>query len=120
VKVCGGVYFKACGAALAALAACWFMAAPNEAVAAKTCSQTANPVCAVAPDGSSTVYTNKCLARAADARVLHAGKCQGPICMELYLPVCATNPDTHQPQTYSNQCFADVAKATVTSKGACS
>jgi Kazal-type serine protease inhibitor-like protein len=86
---------------------------------AQTCPTTSSPVCAVSADGTRSVYTNECLADAAKARVLHPGNCQGPICMELYLPVCATNPTTQQPQTYSNQCFADVANAKVISQGAC-
>jgi Kazal-type serine protease inhibitor domain len=88
-------------------------------VAAQTCPTTSSPVCAVAADGTRSVYANECLADAAKARVLHAGNCQGPICMELSLPVCATNPTTQQPQTYSNQCFADAGNAKVISQGAC-
>jgi hypothetical protein len=100
------------------LAIGWTAFAP-EAAAAQNCPATATPVCAAAPDGSRAVYPNECLAAAANARVLHAGNCQGPVCMELYLPVCATNPATQQPQTYSNQCFADAANAKVIDQGAC-
>lgn len=42
----------------------------------------------------------------------------GCICMEIYLPVCATPPNGAK-QTYSNACFAKCAKATVIHKGPC-
>jgi hypothetical protein len=100
------------------LASIW-LAFGSLPVVAQTCPTTSSPVCAVSPDGTRSVYTNECLADAAKARVLHPGNCQGPICMELYLPVCATNPTTQQPQTYSNQCFADAGNAKVISQGAC-
>ena len=41
------------------------------------------------------------------------------ICTEIYQPVCGTNQNGKQ-VTYSNACFARVAKATNVTPGACS
>jgi hypothetical protein len=107
-------------ALLSAAALATAMAAmPRDAVAAPKCSEIYTPVCAVAPSGMNQTYTNACFARAAHARILHAGACAGPICFFIFEPVCARNPVTHRPQTYSNQCAADDAHATLIHTGAC-
>ena len=94
-------------------------AASGASAAEATCPQGNGLVCAMTPDGKQSEFANACLAANANARVLNAGECQRVFCMELYQPVCATNPGTGRPQTYSNQCFADAAKATLIAPGPC-
>jgi hypothetical protein len=104
-------------AALATVAAV-ILAAPGTA-GAQACPQVYEPVCAVTPGGTRSVFGNRCLAAAARARVLNAGACEQRVCMELYMPVCAVNPQTRRPETYSNKCFADAAKARLVAEGPC-
>jgi hypothetical protein len=108
-----------------ALLSCAVLAAaittmPRDAVAApKVCSDLYAPVCGVAPNGTNETYSNACFARQAHARILHPGRCIGPICILIFDPVCARNPKTHRPQTYSNLCAAEDAHATLIHNGAC-
>jgi hypothetical protein len=76
--------------------------------------------CVVEKDGfRHTDWTNPCFAAQRGARVLHLGACEGPICTQLWQPVCSINPNTGRRQTYANQCWSDVANATLIHKGAC-
>ncbi|MGB8279156.1 MAG: hypothetical protein WCF20_14665 [Methylovirgula sp.] len=43
---------------------------------------------------------------------------KGCICMEVYLPVCATLPNGEK-KTFSNACFAKCAKAKIIHEGPC-
>jgi hypothetical protein len=103
-------------ALLAGIAA--FISTPREAQAA-FCPQYYRPVCAVNPAGMRQTYTNAVCARVAHARILHRGKCVGPICSFIFLPVCALNPFTHLPQTYPNFCIAETSDATFLHNGKC-
>jgi hypothetical protein len=94
------------------------LAAPSQA-AAKLCPQVERPVCAVNLAGARRTYTNACFARLAHARILHPGRCVGPICFFLFKPVCALNPVTHKRQTYPNLCAAENADASLIHDGPC-
>ena len=76
------------------------------------------PVCALKPDGTRETFSNACVARSAHARVLHSGKCNGPICTFVFLPVCARDPQGF-PRTYPNFCVAENDNAVFLHKGAC-
>jgi hypothetical protein len=76
--------------------------------------------CVVEKDGARhDAWTNSCLAKQAGLKYLHAGACEGPICTNIYAPVCSINPKTGRPHTYANQCWSDVANAVLLHKGAC-
>jgi hypothetical protein len=94
-------------------------ATPNQAAAATLCPEIFMPVCAVNPAGTRQTYTNSCFAHVAHARVLHPGRCIGPICFFHVSPVCAINPKTHKRQTYPNLCAAENADAMLVHDGAC-
>jgi hypothetical protein len=94
------------------------LATPSQA-APKACPDIYQPVCAVNPAGGRETYPNACSAQRAHARMLHTGRCVGPICFFIFNPVCARNPATHKPQTYSNLCAAENANATLIRDGAC-
>jgi len=103
-------------ALLAGLASASF--APQEAAARpKICPQIFEPVCAVTRTGARESFANACQAQAAHARVLHAGRCIGPICI-FFRQVCARVPG-HKPQTFSSVCTAEQANATVLHDGPC-
>lgn len=105
-------------AATAALAAS--IPACVRAQAGKICPQFVTDYCVVEKDGvRHTASTNPCFAEERGARVLHMGACEGPICAQIYLPVCSTDPVTGQKKTYPNSCMSDVANATFIHKGKC-
>lgn len=92
----------------------------DRAEAAAICPQYLAQYCVVEKDGfRHTAWTNPCFAKAEGLRVLHLGACQGPICSDIYVPVCSINPATGRQKTYPNQCQSDVANATLVHKGRC-
>jgi hypothetical protein len=103
---------------LCALIAGLWTAAPAPAAAApKICPTIFAPVCAVTPNGARETFSNSCLAQQAHARVLHTGRCIGPICIS-FKQVCARVPG-HKPQTFASVCTAEQANATVLHDGPC-
>src|ERR1700741_1068305 len=93
---------------LSALIAGLWTAAPAPAAAAPTiCPTIFAPVCAVTPSGGRETFSNACLAQQAHARVLHTGRCIGPICIS-FKQVCARVPG-HKPQTFASVCTAEQA-----------
>jgi hypothetical protein len=86
---------------------------------ARICPPILAPVCAVNPDGTRQTYSSPCIARLHHAKVLHRGKCLGPVCNMLWMPVCARNPVTKLPQTFSSLCWAEVHNAVFLYNGAC-
>jgi hypothetical protein len=52
------------------------------------------------------------------ARIIVAQNASPEICTEVYQPVCGTDPNGMR-KTYSNACFARVAKATGVAPGEC-
>jgi hypothetical protein len=111
-----------CGALVATLAMTGaFMTAllaPSPASAAiKICPAIFEPVCAVKRDGTRETFGNACLAKRDHARILHTGRCFGPICA-FFGEVCARVPG-HRPQTFSSACTAEQANATVLHNGPC-
>jgi hypothetical protein len=93
-------------------------AAPAPAAAApKICPTLYAPVCAVTRKGVRETFANSCLAQQAHARILHDGRCIGPICIS-FKQVCARVPG-HKPQTFASVCAAEQANATVLHDGAC-
>jgi hypothetical protein len=109
---------RVCTLLFALLAGIAGLATPSQA-APKICSDIFQPVCAVSPAGARETYPNACSAVRAHARMLHTGRCIGPICFFIFNPVCARNPATHKPQTYPNLCAAETANATLIRDGAC-
>ena len=102
----------------ALLAALSFVAAPAPAAAAaKICPTLYDPVCAVKRGGAPETFANACLANSAHARILHKGRCTGPICF-FFKQVCARVPGK-RPQTFASVCAAENAKATVLYDGPC-
>jgi hypothetical protein len=76
--------------------------------------------CVLKPDGTrASVATNACFARARHWTILHLGNCQGPICTWLWAPVCARDPFTKLPRTFSNLCWAEVHNAVFLYNGVC-
>jgi hypothetical protein len=53
-----------------------------------------------------------------NARVIVAQNTSPEICTEVYQPVCGTDPNGMR-KTYSNACFARIAKATNVAPGEC-
>ena len=53
-----------------------------------------------------------------DRSIILAQGAPPEICMELYQPVCGTDPNGMR-KTYSNACFARIAKATSVTPGEC-
>jgi len=93
-----------------------FGAAPSDARA--ICPRIFRPVCAVTPQGVNQTFANSCEARAAHARILAPGQCQGPICPFIFDPVCARIPGQN-PRTFPNLCIAETDHATLIHRGAC-
>ena len=90
------------------------------AARAQLCPQYVAEYCVVEKDGfRHTGWTNPCFAAQRGARVLHLGACQGPICSNIWKPVCSINPVTGLRHTYSNLCWSDLANATLVHKGVC-
>ena len=89
-----------------------------EAVRARACSQVSAPVCALKKDGSKQTFTNAGCAAAEGARVLHKDACRYVTCVP-WRSVCALDPATKKPTTYSSVCSAEYYHATVLSEGAC-
>jgi hypothetical protein len=101
-------------------AAATSVTAGYRAVADMICPQFEAEYCVVEKDGfRHTAWTNPCFAAQRGARVLHMGACEGPICNNVWMPVCSINPATGRAHTYANQCWSDVADATLIHKGAC-
>jgi hypothetical protein len=101
----------------ALIAGLWMAAPAPAAAAAKICPTIEAPVCAVTRTGARETFGNACLAQRAHARVLHNGRCFGPICMS-FKQVCARVPG-HKPQTFASECTAEQANATVLHDGPC-
>ena len=89
-----------------------------EAVRVRACSQVSAPVCALKKDGSKQTFTNAGCAAAEGARVLHKDSCRWVTCVP-WKSVCAIDPTTKKPTTYSSVCSAEYYHATVLSDGAC-
>jgi hypothetical protein len=53
-----------------------------------------------------------------NARIIVAQNPPPEICTEVYQPVCGTDPNGMR-KTYSNACFARIAKATSVTPGEC-
>jgi len=107
-------------AALIGAAAIMTCSAVGNRAEAAVCPFYLAQYCVVERDGfRHTDWTNPCFAAERGARVLHMGACEGPICTDMYAPVCSINPLTHRPHTYSNQCWSDIANATLIHKGRC-
>jgi len=97
-----------------------WLAAPLPAAAApkaKICPTIYAPVCAVTRTGVRETFANSCLAQNAHARILHTGRCIGPICM-FFKQVCARVPG-HKPRTFASECAAENANATLLHDGPC-
>jgi hypothetical protein len=90
----------------------------HRADAARACSQVSAPVCALKKDGSKQTFTNASCAAAEGARVLHKDSCRWVTCVP-WKKVCALDPTTRKPTTYSSVCSAEYYHATVLSDGAC-
>ena len=101
----------------ALIAGLWLAAPAPAAAATKICPAIEAPVCAVTRTGARETFGNACLAQRAHARVLHSGRCIGPICIS-FKQVCARVPG-HRPQTFSSICTAEQANATVLHDGPC-
>jgi hypothetical protein len=101
----------------ALIAGLWVVAPAPVAAAPKICPAIEMPVCAVTRTGGRETFGNSCLAQRAHARVLHTGRCIGPICMS-FKQVCARVPG-HKPQTFASICTAEQANATVLHDGPC-
>jgi hypothetical protein len=101
----------------ALLAGLCFLAPGPAAAAPKICPTIYAPVCAVTPSGGRETFANACLAQKSHARILHTGRCIGPICF-FFKQVCARVPG-HKPQTYASVCTAQNANATVLHDGPC-
>jgi hypothetical protein len=79
-----------------------------------------DPVCALGQDGKRATLPDSCHATQSGARVLHKGACEGgDVCSMLYVPVCATDPASGKPKTYSSLCVAEHANAVLVHDGAC-
>ncbi len=85
---------------------------------AAACSALNAPVCALKKDGSKQTFTNAGCAAAEGARVLHKDSCRYVTCVPWH-PVCATDPTTRKPTTYSSLCSAEYYHATLLSEGKC-
>jgi hypothetical protein len=107
-------------AILTAIAAIVATVAAGHRAEAAFCPQYVVESCVVEKDGfRHTEWTNPCFAAERGARVLHVGACLGPICTNIWAPVCSVNPATGKGHTYSNLCWSDVANATLIHKGVC-
>ena len=89
------------------------------AQAAVACTDVYAPVCGLSGVGLRMTYSNACWARASGATVLHAAQCQGPICSDIYKPVCARPVGTRALKTYPNLCTAEAANAVFVYNGRC-
>jgi hypothetical protein len=96
-----------------------FIPAADHAAAAMICPQFLAEYCVVENGFRHTAWTSPCFAREQGLTVLHMGACEGPICSDIYAPVCSIDPTTHRRKTYSNLCRSDDANATLVHKGAC-
>ncbi len=106
----GCVFAASIGASLLAL--------PAPAQAQTVCTWLWQPVCALTTFGHRWTFSNACWAKAAGARILHAGACiGGPGCTREWDPVCARGPKGVR--TYGNLCTAENDNATVLFKGSC-
>ncbi|MBI1839117.1 MAG: hypothetical protein HYR95_02400 [Candidatus Colwellbacteria bacterium] len=87
------------------------------------CIEEYEPVCGV----DERTYGNECKARVANVRVRYKGECrakeesrvekpkeEGKLCTQVYDPVCGADD-----RTYSNSCFADIARIQVKHRGEC-
>ena len=101
----------------ALIAGLWMAAPAPAAAASKICPAIEAPVCAVTPNGARETFGNSCLAQRAHARVLHTGRCIGPICIS-FKQVCARVPG-HKAETFASICTAERANATVLHDGPC-
>lgn len=106
-----------CGFAAAITAAVVFNPVASRA---QVCPQFLAQYCVVEKNGfHHTAWTNPCFAKQEGLRVLHPGMCEGPICSDIYAPVCSINPATGRLRTYSNLCQSDNANAVPVHKGRC-
>lgn len=85
---------------------------------AAVCSALNAPVCALKKDGSKQTFTNAGCAATEGARVLHKNGCSWVACVPWH-PVCAMDPATKKPATYSSLCSAEFYHATLLSDGKC-
>jgi hypothetical protein len=77
-----------------------------------------DPVCVLGHDGKRTTIGDAC--KAGGARILHKGACEGgDVCSMIYMPVCATDPETGSEKTYSSLCVAEHGNAAFLRDGAC-
>ena len=105
---------------LAAAAALTMAVAKDAAAQGVICPQYLTAYCVTAKAGlPHTAQTNPCFAEQKGLRVLHIGACLGPICSQIYDPVCSIDPTTGKQKTYSSLCLSDVADARLVHKGKC-
>jgi hypothetical protein len=109
-----------CLAGAATIAAATAYTPPSASAQAAVCPQFVVLSCVVEKNGfRHDAWTNACFAKEDGITYLHVGACEGPICSQIYAPVCSINPKTGRPHTYANQCLSDVADAVLIHKGKC-
>ncbi len=106
-------------AGLLALALLFFLADRTPVQAQAVCPFIYAPVCALTNTGIRMTFPNACVAHSSGAKVLHPGRCEGPICTRIWRPVCAIDPRTHRPRTYGDLCTSEDANAVWLYNGRC-
>lgn len=78
-------------------------------VEARICPKVYLPVCGLTQTKQLQTFSNACVASAAGATVLHAGRCNGALCPDYIIHggVCAKSAVTGAVRWYDNLCWAE-------------